>query len=163
MRQNRMKFICIALFAVLITALQAPCVLAGAAQDYRSEADQYYQQGNFKKAYKTYLKLAKTGDNYSQHQVSKMYADGEGKSANLTKAYAWSTLAAESGQEQWVNYSDELLHRTNDKDKALNSARKLKKKYGQEALKIKAERKGRDELYEAGSTCTGSKMGCRRH
>jgi TPR repeat protein len=158
-----MKPICIALFTLLFAALQAPCVLAGALQEYRSEADQYYEQGNFKKAYKAYLKLAKTGDNYSQHLVSVMYANGEGKSANLTKAYAWSTLAAESGQLQWVNYSDELLQRTNDKDKALNSASKLQKKYGQEALKIKAERKGRDELYEAGSKCTGSKMGCRRH
>jgi TPR repeat protein len=143
--------------------LQAPCALAATLQDYRSEADQYYQQGNFRKAYKAYLKLAKTGDNYSQHLVSTMYANGEGKSENLTKAYAWSTLAAESGQDQWVNYSDELLQRINDKDKALNSANKLKKKYGQEALKNKAERKTRDELYEAGSKCTGSKMGCRRH
>ena len=158
-----MKSICIALLAVLFTALLAPCVLAGTVQDYRSEADQYYQQGNFKKAYKAYLKLAKTGDNYSQHLVSKMFANGEGKSENLTKAYAWSTLAAESGQEQWVIYSDELLQRTNDKDKALTSANKLKKKYGQDALKEKAERKTRQELYEAGSKCTGSKMGCRRH
>jgi TPR repeat protein len=158
-----MKSVCIALFAVIFTALQAPCVLAGALQEYRSEADQYYQQGNFKKAYKAYLKLAKTGDNYSQHLVSKMYANGEGKSANLTKAYAWSTLAAESGQEQWINYSDELLQRINDKDKALNSAGKLKKKYGQEALKNKSERRGREELYEAGSTCTGTKIACRRH
>ena len=158
-----MKSICIALIAVLFTALQAPCALAATLQDYRSEADQYYQQGNFRKAYKAYLKLAKTGDNYSQHLVSTMYANGEGKSENLTKAYAWSTLAAESGQDQWVNYSDELLQRINDKDKALSSANKLKKKYGQEALKNKAERKTRDELYEAGSKCTGSKMGCRRH
>jgi TPR repeat protein len=158
-----MKSICIALLAVIFTTLQAPCALAATLQDYRSEADQYYQQGNFRKAYKAYLKLAKTGDNYSQHLVSTMYANGEGKSENLTKAYAWSTLAAESGQDQWVNYSDELLQRINDKDKALNSANKLKKKYGQEALKNKAERKTRDELYEAGSKCTGSKMGCRRH
>ena len=83
-----MKSICIALIAVLFTALQAPCALAATLQDYRSEADQYYQQGNFKKAYKAYLKLAKTGDNFSQHLVSTMYANGEGKSENLTKAYA---------------------------------------------------------------------------
>jgi TPR repeat protein len=158
-----MKSICIALLAVIFTALQAPCALAATLQDYRSEADQYYQQGNFKKAYKAYLKLAKTGDNYSQHLVSTMYANGEGKSENLTKAYAWSTLAAESGQDQWVNYSDELLQRINDKDKALNSANKLKKKYDQKALKNKAERRTRDELYEAGSKCTGTKMACRRH
>ena len=96
-----MKSIYIALFAVLFTALVAPCVLAGVSQEYQSEADQYYQQGNFKKAYKAYLKLAKTDDNYSQHWVSIMYANGEGKSANLTKAYLDHCLACrrEVGEE----------------------------------------------------------------
>ena len=158
-----MKCIYVAVFAVLFAALQAPCVLAVELQEYRSEADQYYQQGNFKKAYKTYFKLAKTGDNYSQHQVSIMYANGEGKKIDLTKAYAWSALAAESGQEQWVNYSAELLQRTEDKNKSLKSASKLKKKYGQEALKNKTERRGRDELFITGSKCTGTRMSCRKH
>jgi TPR repeat protein len=158
-----MNFIYVAVFAVLFTALQAPSVLAIESQEYPSEADQYYQQGNFKKAYKAYFKLAKTGDNYSQHRVSEMYANGEGKSVNLPKAYAWSTLAAESGQEQWVSYSDELLLRTKDQNKALKNASKLKKKYGQEALKNKAERKGRDDLFIAGSKCTGTRMSCRKH
>ena len=158
-----MKCIYVAVFAVLFAALQAPCVLAVELQEYRSEADQYYQQGNFKKAYKTYFKLAKAGDNYSQHQVSIMHANGEGKKVDLTKAYAWSALAAESGQEQWVSYSAELLQRTEDKNKSLKSASKLKKKYGQEALKNKTERRGRDELFITGSKCTGTRMSCRKH
>ena len=157
-----MKFLYVVACAVFFAALQAPCVLANEMQEYRSEADQFYQQGNFKKAYKAYYKLAKTGDHYSQHLVSEMYAKGEGKKVNLTKAYAWSVLAAEGGQEEYVSYSDELLQRTNDKTKALGSAGKLKKKYGKQALETKAERRGRDELYIAGSNCTGSRMPCKK-
>jgi TPR repeat protein len=157
-----MKYIYLAVFAVLFTAFQAPCVLAVELQEYRSEADQNYQQGNFKKAYKGYFKLAKTGDFYSQHRVSEMYANGEGKKTDLTKAYAWSALAAESGQEEWVNYSDVLLQRNEDKVKARKNAHKLRKKYGQEALKNKAEQKGRNQLQVLGSKCTGTRQPCRK-
>jgi TPR repeat protein len=157
-----MKFVYLAVFVVLFSVVQAPCVLAAQLQESRSEADQYYQQGNFKKAYKGYFKLAKTGDNYSQHRVSEMYANGEGKKVDLTKAYAWSALAAESGQDEWVSYSDELLQRTKDKDKALKNASKLKKKYGQETLKNKPERRGRDDIFNTGTKCTGTRMSCRK-
>ena len=157
-----MKILYIVVCAVLFAAIQAPCVLAKEMQEYRSEADQYYQQGNFKKAYKSYYKLAKTGDHYSQHQVSEMYANGEGKTVDLTKAYAWSVLAAEGGDERLANNSEELLQRTNDKNKALKSAEKLKKKYGKQVLEAKAERRGLDELYVAGSNCTGSRMPCKK-
>ena len=158
-----MKAIYIAVFAILFVALQAPCVLASQLQESRSEADQYYQQGDFKKAYKGYYKLAKTGDNYSQHRVSEIYANGEGKKIDLTKAYAWSALAAESGQEEWVSYSDELLQRTKDKDKALKYAGKLNKKYGQEAIKNKTERRRRDDIFNVGTNCTGSRMSCKKN
>jgi TPR repeat protein len=157
-----MKAVYVVVCAVLFAALQAPCVQANEIQEYRSEADLYYQQENFKKAYKAYYKLAKTGDHYSQHLVSTMYANGEGKKVNLTKAYAWSVLAAEGGQEQMVNYSEELLQRTNDKSKSLESASRLKKKYGKQALEAKAKQRGRDELYIAGSDCTGSRLPCKK-
>ena len=157
-----MKTLYIVVCAVLFAAIQAPCVLAKELQEYRSEADQYYQQGNFKKAYKSYYKLAKTGDHYSQHLVSEMYANGEGKTVDLTKAYAWSVLAAEGGDERLADNSEELLKRANDKNKALKSAEKLKKKYGKQVLEAKAERRGRDELYVAGSNCTGSRLPCKK-
>jgi TPR repeat protein len=157
-----MKLVFVVACTVLFAALQAPCVLADEMQEYRSAADQYYQQENFKKAYKAYYKLAKTGDHYSQHLVSEMYANGEGKKADLTKAYAWSVLAAEGGDEQLLINSEDLLQATNDINKALKSADKLKKKYGKQALEAKAERKSRDELYIAGSNCTGSRIGCKK-
>ena len=157
-----MKILYIVVCAVLFAAIQAPCVLAKEMQEYRSEADQYYQHGNFKKAYKSYYKLAKTGDHYSQHQVSEMYANGEGKTVDLTKAYAWSVLAAEGGDERLANNSEELLQRTNDKNKALKSAEKLKKKYGKQVLEAKAERRGLDEHYTSGNDCTGSRLPCRK-
>ena len=91
-----------------------------------------------------------------------MYANGEGKKVNLTKAYAWSVLAVEGGQEQMVNYSEEALQRTNAKNKALGSASKLKKKYGKQALEANAKQRGRDELYIGGSDCTGSRLPCKK-
>ena len=91
-----------------------------------------------------------------------MYANGEGKTVDLTKAYAWSVLAAEGGDERLANNSEELLQRTNDKNKALKSAEKLKKKYGKQVLEAKAERRGRDELYISGSNCTGSRLPCKK-
>ena len=44
-----MKLVFVVACTVLFAALQAPCVLADEMQEYRSTADQYYQQGNFKK------------------------------------------------------------------------------------------------------------------
>jgi hypothetical protein len=64
---------------------------------------------------------------------------------DLTKAYAWSALAAEGGEEHFVNESNELLQRTSDQSRALNSAGRLKKKFVVEALKSKADRKGRGD------------------
>jgi hypothetical protein len=71
-------------------------------------------------------------------------------------------LAAEGGDEQLLINSEDLLQATNDKNKALKSADKLKKKYGKQAIEAKAERKSRDELYIAGSNCTGSRIGCKK-
>jgi len=91
-----MKSVFIAVCVLLFAALQAPVVLANGAKDIRDEADQYYQELNFKKAYKLYFKLAKAGDRYSQDRVSHMYAKGEGKTADMKEAYAWSYSFATS-------------------------------------------------------------------
>ena len=153
-----MKFGFIALCAVLFTALQAPVLLASDLLADRAEADKYYQQQNFKKAFRGYYKLAKIGDHYSQGQVSEMYAKGEGKSVDLNKAYAWAVLAAEDGDDQLVSNSTRLLQQTIDKTEAQNTAEKLKKKYGKQALIAKADKKAeRDNVPD----CTGRRI-CRR-
>ncbi len=157
-----MKIVYLTVCLILIAAAQAPDSLASEMKTQGTKADQYYRQGKFKNAYKAYFKLAKTGDHHSQHQVAKMYTNGEGRTIDLKKAYAWSVLAAESGEDEIVASSDALLQRISDKDKALSSATKLKSKYGKEALKIKADKIAkRAEGGRPGRCITGSRMGCR--
>lgn len=157
-----MKTVLIPVCLMLFAALQIPVTFAKEAQEFRTEADQYYLESNFKKAYKIYYKLAKTGDHYSQDRISSMYARGHGKSADLTEAYAWSVLAAEGGEEDWVTSSEELLFQVEDKSKAQKKAEKLMRKYGKSALRIKAVKQAkRDDMKRSGA-CTGSHMACAR-
>lgn len=153
-----MKFILTVACTLLFAALQAPAVMANDLQEYQLEADAHYEHGNFKKAHKAYLKLAKKGDHYSQDRVAQMYANGEGKSADLTQAYAWSVLAVESGEEQWMSNSDVLLQRADNPAKAQSSAEKLKKKYGKAALEKKAAQMARRDSQRRSGSCTGTRI-----
>jgi len=145
---------------MLFTIFQTPETYAKEMQESRTEANQHYLERDFKKAYKIYYKLAKSGYHYSQDKVSKMYANAEGKSLDLTEAYAWSVLAAESGEEEMVISSDELLQLTNDKTKAQKRAKKLKKKYGKVALNQKAAKKAKRDALKGSGPCTGSRITC---
>lgn len=155
-----MRLVCSAVGILLFAAVQTPAVLANTLQENQAEADRHYQQGNFKKAHKSYLKLAKKGDHYSQGRISDMYANGEGKSASLTLAYAWSVLAAESGESQHVSNSDLLLQRTDDPARAQSSAAKLMKKFGKQAREKKAALMARRERQRRSGGCTGTRLGC---
>jgi len=157
-----MKYVVTAACILLFASLQAPVVMANNFQENQLKADQHYQQGDFKKAHKAYLKLAKKGDHYSQDRVSQMYTRGEGKSANLTHAYAWSVLAAESGDEHLLSNSDLLLQSTEDPAKAQSSAAKLKKKYGKQALEKKAAMMAAREKQRKSGSCTGTHLACSR-
>jgi len=157
-----MKSVFLAVCVITIGAMLAPGALASQVQEFRDEADQYYQEQNFKKAYRVYYKLAKVGDHYSQHRISQMHANGEGTKLDLTEAYAWSALAAESGKENLINSSDELLQMNDDKARAEKRAAKLKKKYGKEVLTIRAKKQAERDSYSRSGRCTGSNLGCAR-
>ena len=157
-----MKSVFVMMCLMLSAVLLAPTLLASSLQDYRLDADQSYLEGNFKKAHKLYTKLAKFGDHYSQDRVAQMYAAGEGKNANLTEAYAWSVLAAEVGDAELIDHSSELLQRTDDKEQAQKRAAKLKKKYGEQALRTKAIRHAVRNNYKKSGACTGTHLACAR-
>jgi len=142
----------VTVFLTIVIALQAPVLLAGDTSELRAEADQFYLEHNYKKAYKTYFKLAKTGDQHSQGRVAQMYANGEGKSVDLTEAYAWSVLAEESGKAELTEGSDVLLQRTSDQAAAKKKALKLKGKYGQQALKEKALKRAQADARRSGNS-----------
>ena len=84
-----MKIIVTILVFILIFGLQAPVVLAADWKEDQAQADQYYEAGEYKKAFKMYYRLAKMGVSHSQDRVSHMYENGQGKKVNLEDAYAW--------------------------------------------------------------------------
>ena len=155
-----MKTVLIASCLMLLAAVQAPEAIAKEVQEYLAEADQYYLEKNFSKAYKIFYKLAKSGDHYSQDRVSNMRANGEGKRVDLTEAYAWSFLAAEGGADEMAERRDLLLPQTNDQAKAEERAAKLQKKYGKMVLKERAKRLERKKLNNQSGVCTGTRIGC---
>jgi TPR repeat protein len=157
-----MKSVLFTVAALLFTALYTPVLLANQAQEMRAEAEQYYADADFKKAYKLYLKLAQSGDRYSQRRIAHMYAEGEGKSASLTESYAWSILAAEGNEEQLATINQDLLPKIENASKAEKKAAKLTKKYGKAAQKERVARHNqRGRVLDEGS-CTGSKLACPR-
>ena len=150
--------ICVLVFA----AAQTSSAIAKDLLEFRAEADQYYDAGNFKKAYKGYLKIAKIGDQYSQYWVSHMFANGEGRTVDLEDAYAWSVLAAEGGDEKLVTHSTDLFDQIDNKDGAEKAARKLMNKYGKQALDDKAEYLAKRDAGRRSGACTGSRLTCNR-
>ena len=127
----------------------------------QARADQLYEAGDFKKAFKMYVKLGKIGVSHSQDRVSKMYEKGEGTKMSLTEAYAWSVLAAQRGAAEKVDRRDSLLEQNSDKAQAEKKAKKLLSKYGREALQRKADSKASLKHNTKSGGCTGSKLGCR--
>jgi TPR repeat protein len=153
-----MKIGFISVFLMFFIALQAPVLLAGDTSELRAEADQYYLDDNYKKAYKIYFKLAKTGDHHSQGRVAQMLTNGEGKSVDLTEAYAWSVLAEEGSKEVLTQSSDVLLQRTSDQSVAQKKALKLKGKYGQQVLKEKALKRAQADAARRSGNSLGSNL-----
>ena len=139
---------------LLFLSLQAAFAQADEFADKRAEADQLYSEQNFKKAYRLYFKLAKTGDHHAQERVSRMYANGEGQSVDIDKAYAWAVVAEEGGVDV-MRSSDELLELTDNQRSAKKTALKIQNKYGQQALHEKAIQKAE----RAAARQSGASMG----
>ena len=153
-----MKSVLYVLFVIVIGMLHNTSAIAADSAEMRVEADQLYLDQNFKKAYKIYFKLAKTGDYYSQGRVSHMYANGEGKTTDLTEAYAWSVLAEEGGESFVIESSEQLLGKASDKGRAQKEADKLLGKYGQKALAQKEQRRAEMEASRGSGSSMGSNL-----
>ena len=150
--------------AIMGATVMAQGAMADLEQD-RAKADAYLAEEDFKKAFKQYRELAREGDHDSQYMVAEMYATGTGTKKDMYDAYAWSTLAAQSGLDASQTYSDDLLAQIDNKEKAKKAALKLDSKYGKEALQAKADRyamtSSRGSGQRAGA-CTGSRLSCSR-
>jgi TPR repeat protein len=146
---------------MLFFSVQANTILAADWKEDQAQADQYYQSGDYSKAFKTYFQLAKMGVSHSQDMVSQMYEKGQGKKVSLEDAYAWSVLAAQRGSKELENRRDDLLQKVKNKNSAEKKADKLVNKYGRDALQAKADSKARLKHNTKMGGCTGSKLGCR--
>lgn len=146
---------------MFILALQTPVALAASWKEDQAKTDQLYEAGEYKKAFKKYVKLGKMGVSHSQDRVSKMYENGEGAKVNLNEAYAWSVLAAQRGASEKIARRDSLLEQVSDRKAAEKRADKLLSKYGREALQKRADSKAKLKHNTKSGGCTGSKLGCR--
>jgi TPR repeat protein len=157
-----MKNLYIAICIIIFAGLQITNAHAKELEEYQAEAAQFYEAGDYKKAYKAYYKLAKVGDHKSQYWVAVMYALGEGKKVSLKDAYGWSALAAESGNEKAISKSQELLKLNGDPVAAQKRADKLMKKYGNDAQEERARMVAKRESGRRSGACTGSRLTCER-
>lgn len=155
-----MKTLVITTCMVLFAVLQTSNVMAKELAEYQTDAAKYYNAGDYKKAYKSYYKLAKIGDHRSQYWVAHMMSRGEGKKVNLEDAYGWSVLAGESGNEKAISQSEELLGQNSDKAAAEKRANKLMKKYGMDAQQTRLERIAKMDAGRRAGSCVGSRLTC---
>ncbi len=82
--------------------------------DTRQLAGESYSNRDYAAAHKVYLTLAKNGDKFSQYRLAVMYQKGRGIEQNLPQAYAWSEVASETGQQDYLNYHRRLSRQLND-------------------------------------------------
>ncbi len=80
---NHMKITLAILLCLSISTSQA---------DFR-DAQENYNQKNYKQAFDEFLVLAKFGNLKSQHNIAVMLANGQGVEQNLPQAYAWSKIS----------------------------------------------------------------------
>lgn len=156
--KNTMVLIAIALSVVMLSS----DLLASQAKQMRAEANQYYDRQDYKKAFNSYLRLAKYGDRYSQRRVADMYAEGQGKKVDLEESYAWAALAAEGNESALDELNNSLLPQLENPSKAQKKAAKLVKRYGRAAQQKRvADHNKRGRVVDEGA-CTGSKLACPR-
>jgi len=138
-----------------VSSLSPNAALASTVPEQKDEAAQLYDSGEYKSAYKQYLKLAKDGDTFAQYRVSYMRLTGLGTKEKVSEAMAWAVLASQSGDTELKKYRDTVAtmvpadERKSTERKATNYVRR----YGDEnAL---------DDAAPVGATgleCTGSRL-----
>jgi TPR repeat protein len=62
------------------------------------EAEQHEEKGDFKNAFRCFLKAAQLGDSSCQVNVGNLYADGKGVKKDFKKAAYWYKMAIKNGE-----------------------------------------------------------------
>ena len=138
-----------------VSSLSPNAALASTVPEQRNEAAQLYDNGEYKSAYKQYLKLAKDGDTFAQYRVSFMRLTGLGTKEKVSEAMAWAVLASQSGDAELQKYRDTVAamvpadKRKSTERKATNYVRR----YGTEEAVVDSAPVG-----ATGTECTGSRL-----
>jgi hypothetical protein len=133
-------------------------VVDQAAIQLLEKAEQFFEVGNFKRAYFIYRhQLAPIGDKYAQYMVGYMNLTGQGTDADRVAAAAWYRLAAERGTTEFVQvYKQLIVSLTPEQMEEHDTVyRDLRKRFGDLPLVMRAVRQD----YEILRQSTGSRLG----
>ena len=101
---------------------------------YDNEASglRFYQQGDYGRAFSLLSETAARGMKRSQYILGFMFLKGEGVDKNMLYGLTWLGLAAESGNDEWVETYDGFYDRLSDAQKSMldDKIRDYREKYG---------------------------------
>lgn len=129
----------------------APLMANAENAAWQHQATTYYDNGDYDKAYKAYLKLSKQGDRFSAYRVSYMMLKGQGTKPNVIESFAWAAVAAENGPTELKEYRDAVATLVPEKKRAKAQQRVgyFMRRWGPEDDSAKGGSRG---------NCTGSRL-----
>jgi len=139
------------LLACCCVLAASPAIAASDPAPQNDEAQAFYQQGNFKEAYKQYLKRAKKGDVFAQYRVSYMNAMGLGTDYDPIDSLAWAVLAADDGPAGLGSYQDAIAALVPEKKR--RNAQKTTDNF-----RRRWDRDNYGSRSHSGGGCTGTKL-----
>jgi len=152
---------CFRLLLTVSLLLLAPLSVVAAASSENAGALQsaaaVYQSGDYDKAYRQYLKLAKDGEQFAQYRVSYMNLTGLGTRSDIVDSLAWAVLAAEGENASLEAYKSAVaaLVPSDKRKKAQRTASNLMRRYGGKGDR-ESEWGVMSDRYQRG--CTGAKL-----
>jgi len=123
----------------------------------QERADEHYKAERYERAYNMYHTLAEYGDKFSQYRVAFMHHYGRGVEKDLTKAFAWSYVAAESGDDAFVKYHRQV--REQFASDQLIQAKQLAGQYLQDYGMYAQASRARSYISREMRKCSGSRTG----
>lgn len=78
---------------------------------------QYYEKGNFERAYEEFIEAAKYGEYSAQFNLAAMYYRGEHVPKDLTQSYAWFALASQDKLYKEQDTHTKIFNKLSDEEK----------------------------------------------
>lgn len=135
-------------------ALDLPWVIPASKAE---QADQLFDEGQYREAFHAYRELMRLGDTFSRYRIAYMYQHGLGVDRDPVEAGAWAILAAELKNPELLHYRDQLTESLDQqaRTRAEERARELIGRYSLPAIARRMAYENRRQL----QACTGSRLG----